>query len=296
MQCLIKITNALIMGSSESSWLLMFPNMSTGMKVQMVQNPPPTLSKPTLFRAILDLPYSERNKLIRSIAPPTLKSLILSLPKEQQLSFYNALRSATSSPPTPSRPNTRDRDCELQAALNLEPSKNGYFGVAPKTDTLIGRQPRGTKRKRTVVENGSHPQGSRHWKRESIELALRDIVAVSDYEDDVDRYPDRCAAHIDSAQFEREYFLPTMLRMMRASGDAPRPSRYSALILLNHIKAFLKCLIQRLEVEKAERGKTPRNKKKNEKKKKKAIAGQGDSDAVGTRCALGMVPSANGRV
>merc|ERR1719295_516078 len=139
------------------------------MKAQMIQNPPPTLSKPTLLRAILDLPYSERNKLIRSVPPSTLKSLILSIPKAQQKSFYKALSSATSSPPksSSSSPNStnqshstsiikseRDRDTELQAALNLEPSKNGYSFNGTSSNSNVDRQPkrkyitsRGTKRK-----------------------------------------------------------------------------------------------------------------------------------------------------
>ena len=37
--------------------------------------------------------------------------------------------------------------------------------------------------------------------------------------------------------------------MMRAFGDAPQPSRYSALIILNHIKSYLKCVIKLMEDE-----------------------------------------------
>jgi len=244
------------MSTSNNNWLLMFPNMSTGMKVQMIQNPPPTLTKPTLFRAILDLPYSERDKLIRSIPPLTLKSLILSLPKAEQQSFYKALSAATSSSSTtpkkvtskrPSpcvRQKASDRDSTLQSALKLETSSSGYSFHGVASESNVGRQPRGRKRKRS---------DGRLSAKEGYLAMKEEVVAVMEYEDDIDRYPDRCAVHIDSGQFEREQFLPTMLKMMRASGDGPRPSRYSALILLNHVKAFLKRLIEVVDAAKTER-------------------------------------------
>merc|ERR1712130_927124 len=101
-----------------NNWLLMFPNMSTGMKVQMVCNPPPSLDNSSVFRAILDLAHKERNVLINKIPKPNLVKLLKSLPKETQQSAYSALQQSLAA--NKKNKSIKDRDRKLQQALNNE--------------------------------------------------------------------------------------------------------------------------------------------------------------------------------
>eukprot|EP01083_Nonionella_stella_P012029 34159_1 len=204
--------------ASESTWLSMFPNMSTGMKLQMIIKPPPSLSKDKIFSAILALPHKERDRLIHKIPPRTLKPLVLSLPRESQVCVLEALSNNTN--------NNQKRDFALQEAVHKT-----HPHISPLNPTKIRRK---------LHQITKKSESSHNCEFDSVE-------AISDYEDDHDLSFDLCSKHINRAQFKREELLLSSMKMMRSFGDGPCPSRYSALILLNHIKSYLKCLIHKMD-------------------------------------------------
>merc|ERR1712228_609177 len=135
-----------------------------------------------------------------------------------------------------------DRDRKLQQALNRNPSTSKpNIGRRKKTKYSSHHKMRKKFEKFSKVNN----------KKMNFEEFKKQIDAISDNEDDHDRCFERCCKHINYRQFykdnKEDVFLHNTRKMMRAFGDGPRPSRYAALIVLNHIKAYLKCIIAKLE-------------------------------------------------
>eukprot|EP01083_Nonionella_stella_P168318 567899_1 len=105
------------MATSDSNWLTLFPTTSTGMKVQMISNLPSSLDRTKLFAAIFDLPFTERSKLLKNIPRGTLKSLILSLPRETQESYLKMMTSVVSNQTTTTNNNRNNKPSSRDTKL-----------------------------------------------------------------------------------------------------------------------------------------------------------------------------------
>ena len=228
--------------------------MSTGMKVQMICNPPPCLDKASVIRAILDLPHKERNVLIKKTPSTQLKKLLLSLPKDTQRSFYSALQqSVAANKNNKSKKELKDRDRKLQQALNSNPSNNGISAKhnKPTSQINVGRRKKSKYSSHLKMRKNIEKFSKVNAKNVELEKVIKDIDAISDNGDDHDRCFERCCKHINYRQFyegnKEDPFLHSVRKMMRSFGDGPRPSRYAALIVLNHIKSYLLCIIDKLE-------------------------------------------------